>query len=130
MRGIFRSVITIEGAHCVALSNPSAPSLAVSTRNPQDVTSSAKPERSFSSSSTINTFSWLIGSLCLIQRFHYMALIPWSDVESSRYAACFLPGKVRNVRLPGARILGKGSHEYHFETAIGDRVSLAILLVY
>ena len=32
MRGILRSVITIEGDHCVAFSSPSAPSHAVSTR--------------------------------------------------------------------------------------------------
>ena len=61
MRGIFRSVITIDGDHCVAFSSPSAPSRAVSTRKPQEDTSSASPERSFSSSSTISIFSWLIG---------------------------------------------------------------------
>ena len=60
MRGILRSVITIEGDHCVAFSSPSAPSRAVSTRNPQEETSSASPDRSFSSSSTINIFSWLM----------------------------------------------------------------------
>ena len=73
MRGIFRSVMTIEGDHCVALSRPSAPSRAVSTRKPQEDTSSASPDRSFSSSSTISIFSWLIG-LLLLQVFASVTL--------------------------------------------------------
>ena len=38
-------------------------SLAVSAVYPQDETSSARPVRSFSSSSTISTFSWLMLSV-------------------------------------------------------------------
>src|SRR5436305_10784769 len=65
MRGILRSLITMDGDHCVAFSRPSAPARAVSTRKPQEDTSSANPDRSFSSSSTISIFSWFIGSLLL-----------------------------------------------------------------
>src|SRR5581483_10021863 len=60
MRGILRSVTTMEGDQAVTFSNPSAPSRAVSARYPQAEMSSARPVRSFSSSSTISTFSWLI----------------------------------------------------------------------
>src|SRR5882672_5276539 len=56
----------MEGVHCVALSHPSMPSAAVSTRYPHELTNSASPVRSFSSSSTIRTFSWVIGC-----RSHY-----------------------------------------------------------
>src|ERR1039458_9243778 len=60
MRGILRSVTTIDGVHCAAFSRPSSPSRAVSARYPHEETNSAKPVRSFSSSSTISTLSWLI----------------------------------------------------------------------
>jgi len=90
--------MTIDGAHCVALSNPSAPSRAVSTRNPQEDTSSASPDRSFSSSSTINIFSWFI-CLFLTSSFaqstapiRIEADVPCDRVSTIR--GSFLHGKV------------------------------------
>src|SRR6266550_4345971 len=69
MRGILRSVRTIEGDQLTIFSQPSCPSAALSVRYPQLETSSASPSRSFSSSSTISTFSWVI-----ILYWHYSGI--------------------------------------------------------
>src|SRR5580704_17085175 len=118
MRGILRSVITIDGDHWVAFSSPSAPSRAVSTRNPQEPTSSARPERSFSSSSTISTFSWLIGLIVPVSlkaasgEFNPVGQSP--DCPSGRIPT------IRG-RLPARQGLdgqgqGQAPNEFQFET--------------
>src|SRR5438477_6875648 len=95
IRGILRSVMTIEGAHWLAFSSPSAPSRAVSTRNPHEDTSSANPDRSFSSSSTINIFSWLIGTLVLYLVGSSSASHPGSKFDGiPKIRGLFAPGKV------------------------------------
>src|SRR5690348_11621234 len=119
MRGILRSVMTIEGPHWVAFSRPSAPSRAVSTRKLQDVTSSANPERSFSSSSTISTFSWLIWLPWLLALIHSNPILP-IEVRSGRIPQDTRPvslrqGPDRAIRRPGKRP-GKASHSMSFET--------------
>src|ERR1700730_10290858 len=119
MRGILRSVMTIDGVHCVALSNPSAPSRAVSTRNPQEDTSSASPDRSFSSSSTINIFSWLI---CLLVPFS-LAYYPPTNYE---YPITIRPVSIRISTIRGHLPPGKvwvGMHgsphrKFQFETKL------------
>src|SRR6202167_1882471 len=91
MRGILRSVITIEGTHCAAFSRPSTPSRAVSARYPQEKINSARTVRSFSSSSTINTFSWLIPWVLSASSVSCLAA-PAAKLQP--YAASFVWGKV------------------------------------
>src|SRR5580693_2762505 len=93
MRGILRSVITMEGTQCAAFSRPSTPSRAVSARYPQEETNSARPVRSFSSSSTISTFSWLI-PMVVPASSRSCFLAASSAARLQPYAASFLRGKV------------------------------------
>src|SRR5258708_13606927 len=104
MRGIFISVTTIAGDHCVAFSRPSTPSRAVSLRKPHEETISARPERSFSSSSTINTFSWLIG-LKSVSKLRYSLklavpaktrLTPHNTRQFQRLQVCKGQSRLRN----------------------------------
>ena len=65
MRGIIRSVTTMVGDQDSIFSSASTPSRAVSHLKPHSVASSARPVRSFSSSSTMSTFSWFINDVLL-----------------------------------------------------------------
>jgi len=96
MRGIFMSVITMEGLHCAAFSalqnRPSGFGAITPGRN-----QFREPVRSFSSSSTINIFRGSFLASCLpvsaaIHRLHtattnIRGYFPWSKVANQQPAA-------------------------------------------